>query len=57
MPDVFLERSLPVEVEPSHILIAFSVPYLVSSVFTLYAILMFNKENSSYVEVLRKVGD
>ncbi len=57
MPDVFLERSLPVEVESSHLLIAFCVPYLVSSTFTVYAILMFNKENSSYVEVLRKVGD
>ncbi len=57
MPDVFLERSLPVEVESGHILIAFFVPYLVSSVFTVYAILMFNKENTSYVEVLRKVGD
>lgn len=57
MPDVFLERSLPVEVELSHVVIAFIVPYLVSSLFTMYAVIIFNKENTSFIEVLRKVGD
>ncbi len=57
MPDVFLEKSLPVHVTWDHVLIAFFVPYLVSSVFSIYALWVFNKENTSYIELLRKVGE
>ena len=57
MPSVFLERSLPVEVTPYHILISFFVPYGVASLFSLYALITFNKENSSYIELIRKVRE
>lgn len=57
MPEVFLERSLPVEIKLSHILIAFFIPYLVSIFFSLFALASFDKENKSYIELLRKVGE
>jgi len=57
MPNVFLERSLPVNVTTYHILVAFFVPYSVASLFSLYALITFNKENSSYIELIRKVGE
>ncbi|MCB9091027.1 MAG: ABC transporter permease [Halobacteriovoraceae bacterium] len=57
MPDVFLERSLPVEVNFSHLAISFFVPYGVSTLFSFYALYYFNKENTSYVEQLKSVGE
>jgi len=57
MPDVFLERSLPVSIKLKHLLIAFFIPYAVSIVFSLFALLSFDKENSSYIQLLRKVGE
>ena len=57
MPDVFLERSLPSDIRWSHILISFLVPYSVSSLFTFYALSYFKRNHSSYIELLRKVGE
>lgn len=57
MPDVFLERSLPIDMRFQHAVIAFTVPYFVSSFFTLYALIYFKKNHSSYIELLRRVGD
>ncbi len=57
MPNVFLERSLPVEVTTYHLLVSFFVPYGVASLFSLYALITFNKENSSYIELIRKVRE
>lgn len=56
MPEHFVERNIPVKLETIHILISFAVPYLVSSVFTHLTFKIFNKENYSFISLIRKVG-
>jgi len=55
MPDVFLERTLPVKILWSHVLIAWLLPYSVASFFTYWSLREFFKGQVSLSQLLRRV--
>lgn len=56
MPSQFVERNIPVKFEFISILLAFLVPYLVSSIFTHITFKVFKKESTSFLSFVRKIG-
>lgn len=56
MPEHFVERNIPVRIEPEHILTAFLVPYLISYIFTKITFNIFKKEDTSFISLIKKVG-
>lgn len=56
MPSFFVERSIPVDVTVKSVFIAFIVPYFISSLFSYLSFSLFRKENSSFINLIRKVG-
>lgn len=55
MPDVFIERSLPVKITSLNIVISFVVPYFISTIFTNLVFSIFKKEEISFLSFLRKM--
>lgn len=55
MPDFFVERSIPVKITPFAIITSFFIPYLVASVFSYFSFSFFKKENSSFIQNIRKI--
>lgn len=53
MPDIFVERQLPVHLDFSHILISVLIPFGISLVFSYFSFLNFRKENQSFVAIVR----
>lgn len=56
MPDVFVERQLPVDLEFRHILISLVIPFGISVIFSFFSFLNFRKENQSFVSIVRSLG-
>jgi lipoprotein-releasing system permease protein len=56
MPDVFVERSLPVQFSPVSMLVAFLVPFLIALVFSLWSLWLFRKENRTFIHLVRGAG-
>jgi lipoprotein-releasing system permease protein len=56
MPDFFVERSIPVNIETNSVIISFFVPYLIAAVFSYFSFNFFKKENQSFLKLIRKVG-
>ena len=56
MPDVFVERQLPVDLEFRHILISLIIPFGISVIFSFFSFLNFRKENQSFVSIVRSLG-
>ena len=56
MPDVFVERQLPVDLEIKHILISLIIPFGISVIFSFFSFLNFRKENQSFVSIVRSLG-
>ncbi len=56
MPDHFVERNIPVKLDVFDWLLAFFVPYLVSSIFTHLTFKSFKKENYSFISLIKRVG-
>lgn len=46
MPDVFLDRKIPILVSVKGLLISFFIPYLISSVFVTFALSQFRREHN-----------
>ena len=55
MPDFFVERSIPVKITAFGLVSSFIVPYLVASVFSYFSFSFFKKENSSFIQNIRKI--
>lgn len=53
MPDFFVERSIPVNIESKSILISFLVPYIIAAIFSYFSFNFFKKENSSFLKLIR----
>lgn len=53
MPDIFVERELPISLEFHHVLIALLIPFGISFIFSYFSFLNFRKENQSFVSVVR----
>ncbi len=56
MPDVFMERNLPVNITWEGIVISVLIPYVISLTFGLFSLSHFKKENHSFLEIVRNVG-
>jgi lipoprotein-releasing system permease protein len=56
MPEVFVERELPVDIEFNHIVISLIIPFGISLIFSYFSFLNFRKENQSFVSVVRSLG-
>lgn len=56
MPDVFVERSLPVQFSPVSLGLAFFVPFVIALIFSLWSFLQFRKENRTFIHLVRGAG-
>ncbi len=56
MPDIFVERQLPVHLDFSHIVIALFIPFGISLIFSYFSFVNFRKENQSFVSIVRSLG-
>lgn len=56
MPDIFVERTLPVQFSADAIFLAFIIPFLIASVFSLLSFAQFRRENASFIHLIRGSG-
>ncbi len=56
MPDIFVERSFPIDLNFSHISLSFLIPFGISVIFSYLSYLNFRKENQSFISIVRSVG-
>ena len=56
MPDIFVERQLPVQLDFSNIVISLLIPFGISLIFSYFSFLNFRKENQSFVSIVRSLG-
>jgi lipoprotein-releasing system permease protein len=57
MPDVFLERSLPVHFQWDYFLFALGIPYIISSVFCYISLKIIFNDQVNFISYLRKMGN
>lgn len=55
LPDVFVDRKIPIHVTLKGVLVAFFVPYTISLVFSLFSLGQFKKE-SNFLDHIRTIG-
>lgn len=56
MPDIFVERSLPVQFSTSSIFLSFIVPFLIAGIFSLVSFAQFRRENRTFIHLIRGSG-
>jgi lipoprotein-releasing system permease protein len=56
MPDIFVERELPVQLDFSHIVLSLFIPFGISLIFSYFSFAHFRKENQSFVAIVRSLG-
>jgi lipoprotein-releasing system permease protein len=56
MPDIFVERQLPVDLSFSHIVLSLLIPFGISLVFSYFSFAHFRKENQSFVAIVRGIS-
>ncbi|CBW26642.1 putative membrane protein [Halobacteriovorax marinus SJ] len=56
MPDVFVDRQIPVYITLKGMLISFFVPYVISIAFSALAFFQFKKDESTYLDYVRSIG-
>jgi lipoprotein-releasing system permease protein len=56
VPDIFVERRFPIELNFNHITLSFLIPFGISVVFSYLSFLNFRKENQNFVSIVRSVG-
>lgn len=56
VPDIFVERRFPIELNFSHITLSLFIPFGISVVFSYLSFLNFRKENQNFVAIVRSVG-
>lgn len=56
MPDVFIDRKIPVFITFQGVCISFLVPYLISVVFSHFSLRNFQKDSGQYLALIRAVG-
>ncbi len=55
MPEIFVDRKLPVMISAKGLLISFFVPYFIAITFSLYSFKNFMKEESNYLKLIRRM--
>lgn len=56
VPDIFVERQVPVELGFAHVTLSLLIPFSISLIFSWFSFLHFRKENQSFVTIVRSVG-
>ena len=56
MPDIFVERHLPVHLDFSHIIMSLFIPFGISLIFSYFSFSHFRKENQSFISIVRSLG-
>lgn len=56
IPDIFVERRFPIEMNFAHISLSLFIPFGISVVFSYLSFLNFRKENQNFVQIVRSVG-
>jgi lipoprotein-releasing system permease protein len=56
MPDIFVERSLPVQLNFNSIVISLLIPFGISLIFSWFSFAYFRKENQSFVNIVRSLS-
>ncbi|MGE3608084.1 MAG: ABC transporter permease [Bacteriovoracaceae bacterium] len=56
MPDIFVERTFPVDLNFSHIIVALAIPFFISIIFSYLSFSFFRKENQSFVSIVRSLS-
>lgn len=56
MPAIFVERSLPVQLNFNNIVISLLIPFGISLVFSWFSFAYFRKENQSFVNIVRSLS-
>ena len=55
MPDIFIDRKIPIYITANGLIISFTVPFLISVIFSIFSLKSFKKE-ISYLEFVRSSG-
>ncbi len=56
MPDVFVDRQIPVLITSKGLFISFIIPYCISIAFSWLAVFQFKRDESSYLDYVRSIG-
>lgn len=56
VPDIFVERGLPVSLSAEQVLASLAIPFLISIIFSYFSFYQFRKENQSFVDVVRSLA-
>ena len=56
IPDIFVERRFPIDINFSHLSLSLLIPFGISVIFSYLSFLNFRKENQSFVAIVRSVG-
>jgi len=56
MPDIFIERQIPVQLNFSEIAVSFFIPFGISLLFSYFSFAHFRKENQSFVSLIRSLS-
>lgn len=56
MPDIFVERQMPIELDFAHIVLSLVIPFGISLIFSYFSFAHFRKENQSFVNVVRSLS-
>jgi lipoprotein-releasing system permease protein len=57
MPDIFVERNFPIEINVQLVTISFCVPFLISLIFTFFSFMQFRRDNPSFIQLVRGSGE
>ena len=56
MPDIFVDRHIPIYITVKGVALSFIIPYVISITFSAFAIFQFKKDESSYLDFVRSIG-
>jgi lipoprotein-releasing system permease protein len=56
MPDIFIERQLPIRLDLASVTLSLIIPFGISLIFSYFSFAHFRKENQSFVFIVRSMG-
>lgn len=56
MPDIFVERTFPIDLNFGHVILGLFIPFGISLIFSYFSFSYFKKENQSFVSIVRSLG-
>lgn len=56
MPDIFVEREVPIHLNFNHIVLSLIIPFGISVIFSYFSFAHFRKENQSFIAIVRSIG-